>query len=112
MPPTTKTLSLNALAKFGRALSDETRIQILMLLAEKPRYPADMAEEIDVARQSISNHLACLRGCGLVTIELEGRRSRYRLADERVKHALCDLQKVVLHTNPQLCDESSEKECC
>lgn len=112
MPTITNSLSLNAMARFGHALSDETRVKILMLLAEKPRYPADMAEELNVARQSISNHLACLRGCGLVTIESEGRRSQYRLADERVKHALRDLQNVVLHTDPELCDESDKKECC
>lgn len=112
MTMTTNTVSLNALARFGHALSDETRVRILMLLAEKPRYPADMADELNIARQSISNHLACLRGCGLVTIESEGRRSRYQLGDERVGHALIDLQDVVLHTDPELCDKSDEKECC
>lgn len=112
MTITQHTLSLSALARFGHALSDETRVWILMLLAESPRYPADMAEELLISRQSISNHLACLRGCGLVIIESEGRRSQYKLADERVKHALRDLQNVVLHTDPELCDESDKKECC
>ena len=31
-----------------------------------------------MSRQILSNHLACLRGCGLVVAEPEGRRSRYR----------------------------------
>ena len=112
MTVTTNTIPLNARARFGHALSNETRVRILMLLTEKPRYPADMAEELSVARQSISNHLACLRGCGLVAIDTEGRRSRYQLADERVGHALIDLQDVVLHTNPELCVKYDEKECC
>ena len=71
-----------------------------------------MADELNVTRQSISNHLACLRGCGLVAIDTEGRRSRYRLSDERVKHALKDLQNVVLHTDPELCEDSDKKDCC
>jgi DNA-binding transcriptional ArsR family regulator len=95
------TTSHNALARFGHALSDPTRVQILTLLSEKPYYPADMAEILEVTRQSISNHLACLRGCGLVVTTADGRRSQYKLADERIKHALKDLQAVVLHVDPR-----------
>lgn len=93
--------SHSALARFGHALSDPTRVQILTLLSEKPYYPADMAETLEVTRQSISNHLACLRGCGLVVTTADGRRSQYELADERIKHALKDLQAVVLHIDPR-----------
>lgn len=110
MPTLDAHISLNALARFGHALSDTTRIQILTMLVEKPHYPADMADELNVTRQSISNHLACLRGCGLVSIEYEGRRSRYQLSDERVKHAIKDLRNVVLHTDPELCDDVRMKE--
>jgi DNA-binding transcriptional ArsR family regulator len=39
----------------------------------------------------MSNHLSCLRDCGLVAAEPEGRRVRYRLADGRLAHALTDL---------------------
>ena len=74
-----------------------------MALSENASYPADLAEELDVTRQSISNHLACLRGCGLVTTALEGRRTRYELADARLRHALSDLQEVVLATDPEYC---------
>ncbi|HZM75770.1 MAG TPA: hypothetical protein VFC19_08595 [Candidatus Limnocylindrales bacterium] len=35
-------------------------------------------------RQNLSNHLACLRGCGLVVAVPEGRRSRYELTDPRL----------------------------
>jgi len=44
----------------------------------------------------MSNHLACLRGCGLVVAIPEGRRSRYELSDERISHALTDLITLVL----------------
>lgn len=109
---TTAILELDALTRFGHALSDSTRIRILDLLRRAPRYPADMADELDVTKQSISNHLACLRGCGLVVQESEGRRSRYQLADSRIAHALEDLHRVVLLTDPELCDSVDEKDCC
>jgi DNA-binding transcriptional ArsR family regulator len=106
------TVSLGALARFGHALSDPTRTQILMRLREGPSYPADLALDLDVTRQSVSNHLACLRGCGLVAAVSEGRRTRYELADSRLSHALTDLERVVLTTDPEACADAANKECC
>ena len=67
----------DALARFGHALSDATRTQILLNLRRASQYPADLAEQIGVSRQTVSNHLSCLRGCGLVVAVAEGRRTRY-----------------------------------
>ena len=111
MSPTT-TASLDALARFGHALSDPTRARILMELRRAPSYPADLAETLGVTRQSISNHLACLRGCGLVVAVPQGRRTRYELADTRLDHALGDLHDVVLVTDPAACADAGDKDCC
>ena len=51
----------------------------------------------------MSNHLACLRGCGLVVATPEGRRTRYELADARIGHALSDLLALVLVVDPECC---------
>jgi DNA-binding transcriptional ArsR family regulator len=99
------------LARFGHALSDPTRSRLLLALREAPGYPADLAETLGVSRQSLSNHLACLRGCGLVAAVPEGRRTRYELADARLAHALGDLLGVVLAVDPQACDAQDE-DCC
>ena len=93
----------DALSRFGCALSDPTRAEILLMLREAPDYPSELAEKIGVTRQILSNHLACLRGCGLVVAEPEGRRSRYRLVDERIGHALGDLLGLVLTVDPACC---------
>ena len=100
------------LARFGQALSDPTRSRVLLLLREAPAYPADLADLIGVSRQVMSNHLACLRGCGLVTAVPEGRRTRYELADRRLAHALGDLLGVVLAVDPAACPASGEGCCC
>ena len=91
------------LARFGHALSDPTRARLLLALRDGPAYPTDLAELVGVTRQNLSNHLACLRGCGLVVAVPEGRRSRYELADERLAHALGDLLGVVLAVDPTAC---------
>jgi DNA-binding transcriptional ArsR family regulator len=100
----------DALARFGYALSDTTRTEIL-LLRDGPGYPSDLAEKIAVSRQILSNHLACLRGCGLVVARPEGRRSRYELADTRIAHALDDLIGLVLAVDPACCP-AAETEAC
>ncbi|WP_432484892.1 ArsR/SmtB family transcription factor [Kineococcus esterisolvens] len=93
----------DVLARFGHALSDPTRARLLLALREAPGYPAELAATLGVSRQSLSNHLACLRGCGLVVSEPEGRRVRYELADPRLRHALGDLVGVVLAVEGSLC---------
>ncbi|GAB4003999.1 hypothetical protein GCM10029992_47690 [Glycomyces albus] len=60
----------------------------------------------------MSNHLACLRGCGLVVAAPEGRRTRYELADPRLAHALTDLLGTVLAVDPAACDSSENEDCC
>ncbi|HZB48190.1 MAG TPA: metalloregulator ArsR/SmtB family transcription factor [Mycobacteriales bacterium] len=94
------------LARFGHALSDPTRARLLLALREGPGYPAELADALGVSRQNLSNHLACLRGCGLVVAVPEGRRSRYELADPRLGHALGDLLGVVLAVDPAVCERA------
>lgn len=95
------------LARFGHALSDPTRTRLLLALRDGPGYPSELAGVLGVSRQNLSNHLACLRGCGLVVGVPEGRRSRYELADPRLAHALGDLLGVVLAVDPDACDTAA-----
>lgn len=87
-------IAAEVLARLGHALSDPTRAGLLLLLRDGPGYPAELAERLGVSRQSLSNHLACLRGCGLVVVEPEGRRARYELAGRHLPPALDQLLDV------------------
>lgn len=106
------TVNQDALSRFGHALSDGTRTKVLLALRDRPGYPADLAAEIGVSRQILSNHLACLRGCGLVVAIPEGRRNRYELADPRIGRALDDLLGLVLAVDPACCDAAASDGCC
>jgi len=74
---------LGTLARVGKALADPTRRRVLVQLIDGPGYPAERA-----TRANLSNHLTCLRECGLVTATAEGRRVRYELADQRLADGL------------------------
>ena len=104
---------IEVLARFGRALADPIRCRILLALRAAPAYPADLAEALGVSRTRLSNHLACLRDCGLVVTVPDGRRTRYELADERLGHALDDLRTAVVAVETdRTCVEADEKGCC
>ncbi|MEO2099098.1 MAG: metalloregulator ArsR/SmtB family transcription factor [Brachybacterium sp.] len=92
-----------ALARLGHALSDDTRARVLLALREAPALPSELADTLGVSRQKLSNHLACLRGCGLVTADREGRTARYHLSDPLLGEALGDLMRLTLVVDPECC---------
>lgn len=87
---------LDVMQRLGRAMADPTRSRILLLLLDGPAYPAGIAEQLGLSRQNVSNHLACLRDCGIVVAEPEGRQHRYEVADAHLARALHALVDVVL----------------
>ncbi|NEB39976.1 helix-turn-helix transcriptional regulator [Streptomyces sp. SID14515] len=90
-----------ALARVGTALADESRRRLLLALLEAPAYPSDLAARLGLTRGNVSNHLSCLRGCGLVKTVPDGRRVRYELADPKLAHALAELAALVLLVDHQ-----------
>jgi DNA-binding transcriptional ArsR family regulator len=104
---------IEVLARFGRALADPNRARILLALSDAPAHPSDLADRLEIPRTRLSNHLACLRDCGLIVAVPEGRRTRYELADARFGHALGELRTAVLAIeSDRTCPEADEKGCC
>lgn len=87
---------LDVMNRLGRAMADPTRSQILLSLLHKPGYPGQLANELGLTRSNVSNHLSCLRGCGIVVSVPEGRSTRYEIADSHLTYALNALVDVVL----------------
>ena len=59
-----------------------------MRLLTGPACPGDLAAMLKTSRSNLSNHLACLRGCGLIEAEREGRYLHYRLVGDDLADAL------------------------
>lgn len=81
-------VDLGTLGRVGTALADPIRRAVLVRLLDGPGYPAEFADALGTTRANLSNHLACLRACGLVIATAEGRRVRYDLADSCLGEAL------------------------
>ena len=67
-----------------------------MTLLDRPSYPAALARELKLSRSNVSNHLTCLRDCGIVIVEPEGRQTRYEITDGHLVVALNALLDVTL----------------
>lgn len=87
---------IDVMNRLGRAMADPSRSRILMSLLDGPGYPAVLARNLDMTRSNVSNHLACLRDCGIVVAEPEGRQTRYEISDPHLTNALAALVNVTL----------------
>ncbi len=82
-------------AKLFRGFADPSRLSVLEALLEGPQSVSAIVQTTALSQPNVSNHLACLKDCGLVVGEQRGRFSYYRLADSRVKHLLRDAQVIL-----------------
>lgn len=83
------------LATFFQALADPTRVRILEMLAERPMTVSDLVAALGLAQGRVSSHLSCLRWCGYVRAEVDGRYNRYTLVDDRIRDILETGESVV-----------------
>lgn len=67
------------MADVFKALSDETRREILRLLAQEDLSAGSIAENFAMTKPSISHHLSVLKQAGLVTAERHGQEIVYSL---------------------------------
>lgn len=72
-------------AKYFRALGDATRLRILELLIDGPLTVTELTHILRVPQSNVSNHLACLRWCGFVTSESQGKWTHYGVSDPRIR---------------------------
>jgi DNA-binding transcriptional ArsR family regulator len=61
------------------ALGDPSRFAIVQRLAERPLAVGDLADELPISRQAVSQHLRVLKDAGLVAAQAVGTRRIYRL---------------------------------
>ena len=81
-----------------RSLADETRLRIVRRLAAGEARVVDLTAELGLAQSTVSKHLACLRGCGLVDYRSEGRQSFYALTRPELMDLLQAAEDVLAAT--------------
>ncbi len=79
---------ISPLADVFGALSDATRLRMLIALSAGPLCVCDLSETVGASQSAVSHQLRLLRMLDLVTYEREGKRAVYRLSDDHVRTLL------------------------
>jgi Predicted transcriptional regulators len=75
-------------AKFLRGFSDKTRLLILDTIRNKEKTVSQIVDELEGNQSNISQHLACLKGCGIIVGRQEGKYIYYSLKNEQIAKLL------------------------
>lgn len=65
-----------------KALAEPRRQQILRLVRASPRSVGEIAEQVDITQQAVSQHLQVLKDAGLVAVRQHGTRRLYAIRPE------------------------------
>lgn len=97
--PLVRTVSpqvLRRAAEIIKLLGHPVRLKIVEVLEGGEASVSEIQEQLDLAQAIVSQHLAKLRGAGVVAARREGVHVYYQLTEEKVPHILkcirtCDM---------------------
>jgi len=102
--------SSTALGALFAGLADARRLALLRRLREGgPQTVGELVRACGMRQPSVSKHLACLHGCGLVERDRQGRRVTYALCRPEVGLLLDAAEQV---WRVARCGESCSCSCC
>lgn len=89
-------IDIEAMSGFFKAMSDKTRLGILMELLDGSLCVMHISERLGMSQSAISHQLAILRKAGLVRIKRSGKNVVYSISDEHVRLML---DMALLHSD-------------
>ena len=97
--------------EFFKCLSDETRLSIVMLIAEnEEQCVCDLTDKLQLSQPKISRHLALLRESGLLADRRKGQWVYYRLHPDLPNWVIKTL-KTLLDANHEWLGENHQRLC-
>ncbi len=84
------------------ALADPTRRQIIESLAAGETSFGTLADQFEMSRPAVSQHLKVLRDAGIVTSRADAQRRIYRLSDDGLNEVDAWLGKVQKYWSQKL----------
>ncbi len=93
-PPEALEERARAASRFLKALSNETRLRLLWLLAEGEQSVSELGRALGLRQPAISQQLARLRAERLVAQRRQGKSVYYSLASEEARRAIALLHEL------------------
>nr|WP_211211826.1 metalloregulator ArsR/SmtB family transcription factor [Salinicoccus albus] len=81
--------------KLLHGFSNKTRIQILECIKDDEKTVSQVVDELQGNQSNISQHLACLKGCGIISGRRNGKYVYYGLRNQRVRDLLTMIDVVL-----------------
>jgi ArsR family transcriptional regulator, arsenate/arsenite/antimonite-responsive transcriptional repressor len=100
--------SLARAARVFHALSDETRLALVVLLRDGERCVCELTDALQAAQSRLSFHLKVLKEAGLISDRREGRWSYYAL----VPGATDGLEELIGELSPTSAVRAVRARCC
>jgi ArsR family transcriptional regulator, arsenate/arsenite/antimonite-responsive transcriptional repressor len=119
---------LSKVAEFYKALGDETRLAIVMMLAEQEMCVCEIIDKLGMSQPAVSHHLKILKHANLLRDTREGRWIYYSLSEnvfeevfqgkdmgiikcfaEPIKQKLSETGRSQVRKDPELCEKLTTK---
>jgi len=94
---------------FLETLSNETRLEILLLLQKKPQNVTEISQSTSLNQTTISHNLSRLEKCGFVHVEQDGKYRIYSLNKETIIPLLRLIDKHMNKYCKKLCACETEE---
>ena len=78
------TTEMTAAVSLFHSLADHSRLSILRRLSMGEARVRDLTDELRLTQSTVSEHVGCLRECGLVIARSEGRQNFYSVSSPGV----------------------------
>ena len=85
--------ALSRAADTIKLLGHPERLKIVEILEAGDSTVSDIQEQLDMPQAIVSQHLAKMRGCGIVAAERDGVHVYYRIMEPKVRHILECIRK-------------------
>jgi len=79
-----------------KILSDKTRLEMIMMLSEKPYFVNELADKLSISSPAVSHHITYLNKLNLVTLKRDEHRYYYLLNKERLEELLVISDELLL----------------
>jgi len=91
----------NYISEFLKALSDQTRLDILFLLQKETRTSSDLQEILQKSQSTISQHLKILLTNNLISFEKKDKENLYSIKDLETSNFLTEISSFVIRRNKE-----------
>jgi DNA-binding transcriptional ArsR family regulator len=85
-------------AQVYTALADPSRLRIIRLLIERPRYGQELARLLDMSGATISHHVGELSKAGILRLERRGQRTYFQLQAQLLRALLDESRRYLFES--------------